>query len=112
MRRVREVQVVRIPEPPGKDARACRILAVEDDPMGEEPEVCRVSHRGRADRSREGDASLLASVLKEYTSGARLTVIAQNNDWAKVYDGADDLTGYILRADLAEDVMEEEILED
>ncbi len=57
-------------------------------------------------------ASLLASVLKEYTSGARLTVIAQNNDWAKVYDGADDLTGYILRADLAEDVMEEEILED
>ncbi len=57
-------------------------------------------------------SSLLASVLKEYTHGARLTVIAQNNDWAKVYDGADDLTGYILRADLAEDIMEEEMLED
>lgn len=57
-------------------------------------------------------ASLTAKVTAEYDEGSRLTVQAQNKDWAKVYDGAADITGYMLLEDLEQDVMEEEILED
>ena len=57
-------------------------------------------------------ASLTADVTAEYEEGTRLSVQAQNRDWAKVYDGSADVTGYMLLEDLEQDVMEEEILDD
>ena len=57
-------------------------------------------------------ASLLAAIIAEYDEGTPLTVRAANQDWAQVYNGADDSTGYILLEDLVEDIVEEELLED
>ena len=57
-------------------------------------------------------ADLTSELLFSYQEGARLEVISKNRDWALVYDGAADQTGYMLLADLEEDLMEEEILED
>ena len=58
------------------------------------------------------NSSLLSSIIRVYEGGERLTVIAQNDDWAKVYDAEEDLVGYMLRMDLIEDLVEEEILDD
>ena len=57
-------------------------------------------------------SSLLSNILRECPNGTRFTVVAQNKDWAKVYDAASDQKGYVLRADLVEDETEEEIPED
>ncbi len=56
--------------------------------------------------------SLLAEVLAEYPEGTRLVVNAENGDWARVYNGATDDTGYILLADLEKDLVEDVLLED
>ena len=57
-------------------------------------------------------SSLLSDVLRICPTGTRLVVTAQNKDWAKVYDGEQDLTGYVLLSDLVADEVEEELLED
>lgn len=57
-------------------------------------------------------ASLLADILVEYSEGFPVTVRSANRDWALVYNGADETTGYMLLEDLVADVVEEEILED
>ena len=57
-------------------------------------------------------ADLTSASVAHYEDGARLTVQAQNRSWAKIYDGAADLTGYMLLEDLEMDLIEEEILED
>ena len=57
-------------------------------------------------------ADLTSAPVAYYEDGARLTIQAQNRSWAKIYDGAADLTGYMLLEDLEPDLIEEEILED
>ena len=57
-------------------------------------------------------ASLLSTIIAEYDEGTPLTVQAANEDWAQVYNGADDSVGYILLEDLVPDLVEEEVLED
>ena len=57
-------------------------------------------------------ADLTSVPVAYYEDGARLTIQAQNRSWAKIYDGAADLTGYMLLEDLEPDLVEEEILED
>jgi len=57
-------------------------------------------------------ASLLSKVLKEYPEGTRLVVTAKNKDWAAIYDGSTELTGYMLLDELEEDLVEDEILDD
>ena len=57
-------------------------------------------------------ADLTSASVAHYEDGARLTIQAQNRSWAKIYDGAADLTGYMLLEDLEPDLIEEEILED
>ena len=57
-------------------------------------------------------ASLLSEIIAEYDEGTPLTVRAANQDWAQVYNGADDSVGYVLLEDLVEDLVEEELLED
>lgn len=57
-------------------------------------------------------ASLLSKVLKEYPEGTRLVVTAKNKDWAAIYDGSTELTGYMLLEELEEDLVEDEILDD
>ncbi len=56
-------------------------------------------------------ASLLADILVEYHEGFPVTVRSANKDWALVYNGADDTTGYMLLEDLVADVVEEEMLD-
>ena len=56
--------------------------------------------------------SLLEEVLTRYESGTLLTVIAENKDWAEVYNGEKDETGYMLLSDLEADIMEEEVIAD
>lgn len=56
--------------------------------------------------------SLLSDIIQYFPDGTRLTVTAENKDWAKVYIGSFDLEGYMLKADLVSDLVEEEILED
>ncbi len=58
------------------------------------------------------EPKLTAEVLAEYGDGARLAVLAENEDWARVYDGATDQVGYMLREDLIPDLEEEIMLED
>lgn len=57
-------------------------------------------------------ADLTSAVITTYEEGVRLEVTAKNKDWAKVYHGGTEKTGYMLLEDLEEDLMEEEILED
>lgn len=57
-------------------------------------------------------ASLLSDIVTEYSEGFPVTVRSANRDWALVYNGADDVTGYMLLEDLVADTVEEEILED
>ena len=57
-------------------------------------------------------ADLTSASVAHYEDGARLTIQAQNRSWAKIYDGAADLTGYMLLEDLEPDLVEEELLED
>ena len=39
-------------------------------------------------------------------------VVAQNKDWAYIYDGGKDQNGYMLLEDLEPDIVEDELLED
>lgn len=55
---------------------------------------------------------LSSQVIAQYGDGARLTVLAENKSWAKIYDGAADQTGYMLLEDLEPDLVEEELLAD
>ncbi len=57
-------------------------------------------------------ADLTADIVTEYAEGERLVVREENRDWALVYDGNSDQTGYMLREDLEKDLFEEEILDD
>ena len=57
-------------------------------------------------------ANLTSPVLTEYMDGVRLVVLGQNKDWALVYNGSSDSTGYMLRKDLEEDIVEDVLLED
>lgn len=57
-------------------------------------------------------ASLLSDILQVYPDGTRLTVLAQNRDWAKVYNGSLDLEGFVLLEDLIPDEVEEEMLDE
>lgn len=57
-------------------------------------------------------ASLLSDVLQVYPDGTRLTVLAQNKDWARVYNGSLDLEGFVLLEDLIPDEVEEEMLDE
>ena len=57
-------------------------------------------------------ASLLADILVEYSEGFPVTGRSANKDWAQVYNGADDTTGYMLLEDLVAAVVEEEVLDD
>ncbi len=56
--------------------------------------------------------NLLSDVLGVYPEGSRLVVRGVNRDWARVYDGAGDLTGYMLLEELSVDEVEEEELTD
>ncbi len=58
------------------------------------------------------ESKLTANVLARYSDGTRLVVQAENRDWALVYDGTEDLHGYILKEDIIPDVEEEILLED
>lgn len=55
---------------------------------------------------------LTSDVLTSYEEGTRLEVTAQNKDWALVYHGGTERTGYMLLEDLEPDIVEEEVLED
>ena len=55
---------------------------------------------------------LTSEILTTYEEGVRLQVTAMNRDWAVIYDGATDRTGYMLLDDLEQDVIEDELLED
>lgn len=55
---------------------------------------------------------LTSDILTSYEEGTRLEVTAQNKDWALVYHGGTERTGYILLEDLEPDIVEEELLED
>ena len=57
-------------------------------------------------------ADLTSTVLLLYEEGVRLSVIAKNRDWALIYNGGADRTGYMLLEDLEEDLVEDELLED
>lgn len=57
-------------------------------------------------------SNLLSDILKICPSGTRFTVLGQNSDWAKVYDGASDKTGYVLLADLEADEVDDELILD
>ena len=59
-----------------------------------------------------GKTDLTSRVIGLYEEGDRLSVKAQNRDWAQVYDGGKDLIGYMLLEDLLEDLFEEEMLDD
>ena len=57
--------------------------------------------------------SLLSDIIVVYPEGTRLSVRAQNADWAKVYDPSTEQEGYMLLIDLIPDIIEdEEILDD
>ena len=57
-------------------------------------------------------ADLTSTVLETYREGVRLEVTAKNRDWAMIYHGGTEQTGYMLLEDLENDIVEEEILED
>ena len=57
-------------------------------------------------------ASLLSDILQVFPDGTRLTVFAQNKDWARVYNGSLDMEGYVLLEDLIPDEVEEEMLDE
>ena len=57
-------------------------------------------------------ADLTSEVLVAYEEGTRLEVTAKNKDWALVYHGGTERTGYMLLEDLEEDLVEDESLED
>ena len=57
-------------------------------------------------------ADLTSEILVTYKEGVRLEVTAKNRDWAMIYHGGTEQTGYMLLEDLENDIMEEEILED
>lgn len=56
--------------------------------------------------------SLLSNIVGSYVEGDRLAVAAENKDWALIYDGSSDRSGYMLLEELEPDLVEEEILED
>jgi uncharacterized protein YgiM (DUF1202 family) len=56
--------------------------------------------------------SLLSAVTGSCMEGDRLAVAGQNRDWALIYDGSADRSGYMLLEDLEPDVVEDELLED
>ena len=56
--------------------------------------------------------SLLSNIVGTCIEGDRLAVAAENKDWALIYDGSSDRSGYMLLEDLEPDLVEEEILED
>lgn len=53
-------------------------------------------------------ASLTATVMNRFPEGTHLIVLAENKDWAKVYDGNKDEEGYMLLEELVSDLVEEE----
>lgn len=57
-------------------------------------------------------ADLTSAITSSYQEGARLEVVAQNKDWAYIYDGGKDQNGYMLLEDLEPDIVEDELLED
>ena len=57
-------------------------------------------------------ADLTSDVLTAYDEGVRLEVTSANRDWALVYHGGTELTGYMLLEELEPDVVEDELLED
>jgi len=57
-------------------------------------------------------ANLTSPVVTQWMDGVRLVVLAQNKDWALVYNGTMDLSGYMLRKDLEEDIVEDIVLDD
>ena len=57
-------------------------------------------------------ADLTSSILLLYEEGVRLSVISKNRDWAEVYHGGTEQTGFMLLEELEEDLVEEEVLED
>ncbi len=58
------------------------------------------------------ESKLTANVLMQYPDGVRLVVQAENRDWAWVYDGINDVHGYVLKADLVQDEEEDVLLDD
>ena len=57
-------------------------------------------------------ADLTSQVVTEYEEGTRLEVTSANNDWALIYHGGTERTGYMLLEYLEEDLVEDELLED
>jgi len=57
-------------------------------------------------------ADLTSTVTALYSEGVRLVVTASNKDWAFIYNGTDESTGFMLLEDLEPDIMEEELLDD
>ena len=57
-------------------------------------------------------ADLTSDIIATYEEGVRLQITSLNKDWAMIYNGSTDRTGYMLLEDLEEDVVEYEFLED
>jgi len=57
-------------------------------------------------------ASLTSKVLRRHAEDTHLIVLAENADWAKVYDGEHNQEGYMLLSDLVYDLIDEEELEE
>ena len=57
-------------------------------------------------------ADLTGEIVLTYEEGTRLEVTAKNRDWAQVYHGGTERTGFMLLEDLEEDLVEDELLED
>ena len=53
-------------------------------------------------------ASLTSTVMNRFPEGTHVVVLAENKDWAKVYDGGKDEEGYMLLEELISDLVEEE----
>ncbi len=58
------------------------------------------------------EPSTTSLVLAQFSDGARLSVKAEDEEWAWVYDGAGDRYGYMLREDLVPDLEEDVLLDD
>ena len=83
--------------------------------LREVPEYDVTVHLGYVDATSNlyKKTSLLSDIIVVYPEGTRLSVRAQNADWAKVYDPSTEQEGYMLLIDLIPDIIEdEEILDD
>lgn len=55
---------------------------------------------------------LTSTITAAYSEGVRLSVSSENRDWALVYNGANEQSGYMLLEELEPDIMEEVLLDD